>query len=71
MPSGWRCLTAQVGRAMADLQRLGGQFDPPQEQGEFSLLQGAAPVATLRDYRPGGDGLHRRTGPLFLHFAGL
>ena len=26
------------------------QFDPPQEQGEFSLLQGAAPVATLRDY---------------------
>ncbi len=42
--------TAQVGRAMADLQRLGGQFDPPQEQGEFSLLQGAAPVATLRDY---------------------
>ena len=40
----------QVGRAMTDLQRMGGQCEPPESAGELSVLTGAAPVAGLRDY---------------------
>jgi translation elongation factor EF-G/predicted RNA-binding protein with PIN domain len=39
-----------VGRAMADVQAMGGEFDAPQPQGELTLLTGRAPVAGLRDY---------------------
>ena len=41
---------AAVGRAMTDLQRLSGTFEPPAMQGEFSILTGEAPVACLRGY---------------------
>ena len=40
----------QVGRAMSDLQRMGGDCDPPETAGELTLLTGSAPVAGLRDY---------------------
>ena len=39
-----------VGRAMTDLQAMGGTVAPPQAQGELSLLTGYAPVAGLRNY---------------------
>ena len=39
-----------VGRAMTDIQTMGGNFDPPVPQSELTLLTGAAPVAGLRDY---------------------
>ena len=39
-----------VGRAMADVQTMGGSFDPPEPLGELTLLTGTAPVAGLRDY---------------------
>ena len=41
---------AQVGRAMSDLQRMGGDCDPPETAGELTVLTGSAPVAGLRDY---------------------
>lgn len=41
---------AQTGRAMADLQRMGGELAPPETQGEHALFTGAAPVSALRDY---------------------
>ena len=41
---------ACVGRAMHDLQRMGGRTQPPETGGESVLLTGAAPVAALRDY---------------------
>ena len=41
---------AQVGRAMSDLERMGGQYDPPAAAGEDTVLTGRAPVAALRDY---------------------
>ena len=41
---------AQVGRAMSDLERMGGQYDPPAAAGEETVLTGRAPVAALRDY---------------------
>ena len=39
-----------VGRAMTDLQNMGGTVDPPQSAGENTVLTGYAPVRTLRDY---------------------
>ena len=39
-----------VGRAMADLQAMGGTVEPPRGEAGASLLTGFAPVATLRDY---------------------
>ena len=40
----------QAGRAMSDLQRMGGDCDPPETAGELTVLTGSAPVAGLRDY---------------------
>lgn len=42
--------TAQTGRAMADLQRMGGDFAPPETVGEDALFTGSAPASDLRDY---------------------
>ena len=39
-----------VGRAMTDIQRMDGTFDPPETEGEFAVLTGTAPVAALRGY---------------------
>lgn len=39
-----------VGRAMTDLQNMGGTVEPPQNEGENAVLTGYAPVRTLRDY---------------------
>ena len=39
-----------VGRAMTDIQRMGGSCAPPEPDGELTLLTGRAPVAGLRDY---------------------
>ncbi len=40
-----------VGRAMNDIQRLEGSFEPPETENGFSILKGAAPVSTMRGYR--------------------
>ena len=39
-----------VGRAMTDIQRRGGDCDPPETVGEDVLLTGKAPVAGLENY---------------------
>ncbi len=39
-----------VGRAMNDLQTMGGSVEGPEQEGELSVLTGHAPVAGLRDY---------------------
>ena len=39
-----------MGRAMADLQRMSGQVDPPDLEGERAVLTGGVPVAALGDY---------------------
>ena len=41
---------ACVGRAMNDIQRMDGTFDPPQQQGDSTVLTGTAPVAAMRNY---------------------
>ncbi|MEG2176201.1 MAG: TetM/TetW/TetO/TetS family tetracycline resistance ribosomal protection protein [Oscillibacter sp.] len=39
-----------VGRAMTDLQRMGGTLAPSETTGEETVLTGSAPVAALREY---------------------
>ena len=39
-----------VGRAMNDLNRMSATFDPPKVDGEFSILLGQVPAATLEGY---------------------
>ncbi len=39
-----------LGRAMHDIQRMDGSFDPPETEGGLSVLCGTAPVAALRGY---------------------
>lgn len=40
----------QVGHAMADIQRMSGTFDPPENDGTTAVLEGEAPVEGMRDY---------------------
>lgn len=40
----------QVGHAMADIQRMSGTFDPPDNDGMAAVLEGEAPVGGMRDY---------------------
>ena len=39
-----------LGRAMTDVQQMGGRFDPPEILGETALLTGSAPVSKLGEY---------------------
>ncbi len=42
--------SANIGRAMSDVQRMYGSFEPPETDGEFSRLRGVAPVSEMRGY---------------------
>ena len=39
-----------VGRAMSDIQLMHGTFNPPELDGEMSVLTGSAPVSAMCDY---------------------
>ena len=60
----------QVGRVMADVQRMGGSFDPPELLGETSVLTGSVPVAELRGYAMELAGYTRGKGRLACTLAG-
>lgn len=40
-----------VGRAMTDVQKMNGTCQPPQIEGEFSVLTGSAPVSAMGGYQ--------------------
>ena len=40
-----------VGRAMTDLERMKGTFEPPEVDGENMVLSGVVPVATMQNYQ--------------------
>lgn len=42
--------TENIGRAMTDIQRMFGSFNPPETIGEFSVISGTTPVSTMYDY---------------------
>ena len=39
-----------VGRAMTDIRRMCGSFNPPETNGDFAVITGCAPVSTMRGY---------------------
>jgi len=41
----------QLGRAMSDIQRMCGSFDPPVAEGNTFVLTGKAPVSAMRGYQ--------------------
>ena len=43
--------TEQLGRAMSDVQRMHGSFEPPVTEGETSVLRGSAPASEMGDYQ--------------------
>ena len=59
-----------VGRAMTDIQRMGGSCAPPEPEGELTLLTGSAPVAGLRDYGREVLSYTRGQGKLACFFRG-
>jgi small GTP-binding protein len=46
--------TENVGRAMTDIQQMGGSFSQPETRGDMSIISGSAPVAAMRDYQVTG-----------------
>ncbi len=41
----------QIGRAISDVQAMHGEFEPPEDAGEFLRLKGSAPVAEINGYQ--------------------
>lgn len=39
-----------IGRAMSDIKRMKGEFEPLPEQGGLAVLTGICPVSTMKDY---------------------
>lgn len=42
--------TECIGRAMTDIQNMGGSFGAPITKGDMSAIEGCAPVSEMRDY---------------------
>ena len=40
-----------IGRVMADMQKMSGTFEPPETVGENAVLKGEAPVVKINDYK--------------------
>ena len=61
-----------VGRAMNDIQQMGGSFDPPQTapDGQTATLTGTAPASTMRSYPMDVVGYTRGRGRLSLTLDG-
>lgn len=62
--------TENVGRAMADIQRMNGRFEPPVKEADMSVLFGSAPVAAMRDYQMEVISYTRGRGRLFCMLKG-
>ena len=60
----------KVGRALSDLQRMDAAFDAPQVMGEWAVVEGKAPVATIRDYPLLVSSYTGGEGHLLLEFGG-
>ena len=42
--------TENIGRAMSDIQKMYGSFNPPEQRGDRSILSGTCPVSEMGDY---------------------
>lgn len=60
----------QVGRALADLQRMSARMDAPRTEGDFALVQGLVPAKEMRDYAVQLALYSHGKGSVSLQFAG-
>lgn len=61
---------ANAGRAMTDLQQMGGVCNAPVQEDDFTVLTGHAPVAAMRDYTVEIAAYTRGRGRLSLQVRG-
>lgn len=59
-----------VGRALTDIQRMAGEFDAPQTEGDMAVLSGVAPVVSMQDYHREVTGYTKGRGRLSCIFKG-
>ena len=59
-----------TGRALSDIDRLCGSFEPPETQGEMTVITGRAPAATMNDYGSEVMQYTRGRGRLSYTFSG-
>lgn len=60
----------KVGRALADLQRMGADFDAPVAEGDRAEIAGAAPASEIGSYALDVSAYSGGRGRLFLEYAG-
>ncbi len=65
-----RLPTENVGRAITDIRRMGGESEPPQTYGDMSVIKGSAPVLGMRDYHTEVTGYTRGLGRLVCSSGG-
>lgn len=59
-----------VGRAMSDIRRMSGEFEPPIQEGETAVLTGRVPVVNMRDYQTELISYTKGRGRLFCTLKG-
>ncbi len=59
-----------IGRAMSDIQRMRGEFDPPEIKEEIAVLTGSVPVASMEGYLNELNAYTRGRGRLFCTLKG-
>lgn len=59
-----------VGRAMSDIERMSGNFETPQTEGELSVLTGSAPVSEMGGYQKEVAAYTKGRGRLFCALKG-
>lgn len=59
-----------IGRAMSDIQQMQGSFEPPETEGDMSVLTGTAAVSRMRDYQKQVVAYTSGRGRLFCNLKG-
>ena len=59
-----------IGRAMSDVQKMQGKFNPPETDGDMAVLTGMAAVSSMRDYQEEVISYTGGRGRLFCNLKG-
>ena len=59
-----------IGRAMADVQRMSGEFEPPVQQSDMAVLTGSVPAIHMREYQTELISYTKGRGRLFCTLKG-
>ena len=59
-----------TGRALNDIQRMYGSFEPPEMEGDMTVITGTVPVVTMRDYQKEVTAYSRGRGRVFCTLKG-